>query len=171
MEKRHPFSYTLGPGPYRFVRLVTIQVGAYGTQVSGKTDDVEFGIGTCAHCHHAIMNCYIIETGDGKKFGVGSDCINKLPSDGQFTNLSDFEKKVRDEKRKKGQESRERQRLKLRDEIVKLVNDNAKFLDTIPFVRAYTRTAWDYCAWYIKTERTLGGYKMFKKKLNMWGIK
>jgi hypothetical protein len=35
------------------------------------------GLGTCAHCNHAILNIYIVSIGDGQLFGVGSDCIEK----------------------------------------------------------------------------------------------
>jgi hypothetical protein len=75
--KTHPFEKTLGPGPYRFLYVVTISVTeARGTQVFNSSGDEE-GIGTCCHCGMGIMNCYVLLCGDGKKRAVGSDCIAK----------------------------------------------------------------------------------------------
>jgi hypothetical protein len=168
-NKRHPFSYTLGPGPYKFVGFGTINFSeTYGSKYVGPKMDT--GCGTCSHCGHAIMNIYIVKTGEGKLCGVGSDCINKVANDGEFTNLSDFERRVRAEKKKTGQERREKQRIALKDKLTKLVFANSLKLAAISFERAYTKTAWDYCAWYVKEEHSLGGYKLFQKKLSAWGI-
>lgn len=166
--KRHPFSYTLGPGPYRFVRLVMIKISEVrGAAVIGQCNDVESGIGTCAHCGHAIMDCYIIQTGEGRKFGVGSDCIRKISFDGGFSNLSEFEKELRATKRKKGQERRELKRLELKAESEMLVNKNAAQLKTIPAPeKTRSVTMFDYCSWYLGNGHTLNGYKIFISKIN-----
>lgn len=77
--KVHPFERSIGDGPYHFVRFVRIIISEIaGAQVIGYCEDVEAGIGTCAHCGTAIMNCYVFSRGDGKKFAVGCDCIGKL---------------------------------------------------------------------------------------------
>lgn len=170
MEKRHPFSYTLGPGPYKFVGFGQIHINeTFGSKYIGP--QIDTGCGTCSHCGHAIMNIYVVQTSEGKLCGVGSDCIMKVHGEGEFSNLSAFEREVKNQKRKAGQERREKQRTALKEKLTALVMENSKHLATIPFVKAYTQTAWDYCAWYIKGNRTLGGYKSFQKKLADWGIK
>ena len=78
----HPFARTLGPGPYQFIGVVSIvKDERHGTRVFGPADGVESGIGTCAHCGHAIMECFIVRTAENRKFGVGCDCINKVYDD------------------------------------------------------------------------------------------
>lgn len=87
----HPFERTLGPGPYRFVAffdlgavLGALQAGNINGYNNGlaMAPKVEAGMGTCAHCGHAILSIFVIETGEKRRFGVGSDCIAKasLPS-------------------------------------------------------------------------------------------
>lgn len=75
--KVHPFERTLGAGPYRFVGAGRIAVSeTFGARYIGP--ECERGAGTCAHCGHAIMNIFVIETGEKRRFGVGSDCIHKV---------------------------------------------------------------------------------------------
>lgn len=167
-NKRHPFSYTLGPGPYHFVRLVQIKLAeGRPVQVWGKTDDIERGVGTCAHCSHGIMDNYIVQTGEGKKFPVGSDCIMKIHAEGDFSNLSDFERTVRALKRKKGQEAREKKREQLEKECAELVNKNLEKLANAEHPGRFPngRSFKDYAIWYTSRKNTLGGLKLFKKKV------
>lgn len=76
----HPFETTLGPGPYKFIGVVSIRVSEHGTQLHGNVDTktIKSGLGTCSHCSTAIMNCFIIETANKERFGVGCDCIRKV---------------------------------------------------------------------------------------------
>jgi len=75
--KAHPFQRTLGPGPYQFIGIGVIQVNeTHGARYSGP--EVENGAGTCAHCGTGIMNIFVVRTGEGRDFGVGSDCIKKV---------------------------------------------------------------------------------------------
>jgi hypothetical protein len=168
--KKHPFTTTLGPGPYKYVGFGEIMFSeTFGAKYVGPGMDT--GCGTCTHCGHAIVNIYIVQTAEGKRCGVGSDCIRKVNAEGDFTNMTDFERELKAQKRKAGRERRERQRLALKEKVIKLVKENEQALRAIPFVRVQTRTAWDYCAWYIKQNRTLGAYKMFQNKLIEWGVK
>lgn len=168
-KKRHPFSYTLGPGPYSFVGFGQITFSDnYGSKYIGPSMDI--GCGTCSHCGHAILNIFIVKTSTGKRCGVGSDCILKIKNDGQFDNISAFEKELKFQKRKAGQSRRENQRVNLKKKIIDLVTFNEDKLKAISYETSKTKTAYDYCSWYIKTEHSLGGYKMFEKKLNLWGI-
>ena len=172
---RHPFSYTLGVGPYRLVDFFALVVPSEANQ--GRNNfhlapkNLKSGCGTCAHCGHGIINNYIVQNGLGERFAIGSECVEKAGHSGEFENMSAFEKHQRQLKRQQNQDRRERQRVALKEKLVALVMANSMMLDTIPFVRAYTKTAWDYCAWYIKGNHSLGGYKIFQKKLNDWGVK
>src|SRR5690348_498740 len=93
--KMHPFELTLGPGPYRYVGFGKIQVSeTFGARYDGP--EVERGAGTCAHCGMGIMNIYVVETSENKRFGVGSDCIMKAGMEAK--ELSKVERAVRDHK-------------------------------------------------------------------------
>lgn len=167
-KKTHPFAYTLGPGPYTYKGFGKIVFGQNGAQYFGPKMDV--GCGTCAHCGMAILNIFIVQTSDNKLCGVGCDCINKILIDGDFTNVTEYQIELKRQKRIAGQEQRERQRLKLKDEVTKMVKENQDILANIPYETHYTKTAIEYCNWYISGNRTLGGYKMFKNKLLMFGL-
>lgn len=72
----HPFQRTLGPGPYKFIGAGRIAVSeTFGARYIGP--ECEAGVGTCAHCGNGIMNIFVIETAEKRRFGVGSDCIMK----------------------------------------------------------------------------------------------
>lgn len=76
-NQTHPFNRTLGPGPYKFIGVGKIQFSeTFGARYIGP--ECERGAGTCAHCSTAIINIFVIETGEGRRFGVGSDCIAKV---------------------------------------------------------------------------------------------
>ena len=101
-QKRHPFSYTLGPGPYRWVGSFDLGATIRHAQNFGDTaaafrdaPKLEYGMGTCAHCGHAILNVQIVRIGDGKLYGVGSDCILKVSGDGDVSAVSDMERNIR----------------------------------------------------------------------------
>lgn len=73
----HPFERTLGPGPYTFVGLFTIQKPSEDCPMGNYhmlPTNVENG-GSCAHCGHGITNNYMVRTDAGKVYCVGSECI------------------------------------------------------------------------------------------------
>ena len=94
----HPFENTIGPGPYRFVG--TYDMGAalahqasFGDTAAAFRDAprLEAGMGSCAHCGHPILNICIVRRGDGKLYGVGTDCILKT-DDGKLVDAVKVEK-------------------------------------------------------------------------------
>lgn len=132
----HPFSFTLGDGPYRFVRLVSIQMNeTFGTRVNGRTDDVEAGIGSCAHCGHAIMDCYIIQIGNGKKYGVGSDCIGRLHLPAPV--LTAVQKAKRESDRKKRDAREEKNQVKYFGLFNDFLNANKEKIALLPHPSKY----------------------------------
>lgn len=81
----HPFQNTIGPGPYKFLGSYDMGAAlrhqeAFGDTAAAFRDAprLEAGMGTCVHCGHPILNIQIVRRGDGKLFGVGSDCIQKI---------------------------------------------------------------------------------------------
>ena len=115
LQKRHPFSYTLGEGPYKYVgsfdlgRVIgAMNNGNIAAYNNGLTElqnwKLERGAGTCSHCGHAILNIQIVQRGDGKLFGVGSDCILKVAADGDVGEVSKLERQIRADNKRKRQE-------------------------------------------------------------------
>lgn len=94
----HPFQNTIGPGPYRFVGTYDMGAALAHQQSFGDTaaafrdaPRLEAGMGTCAHCGQAILNICIVRRGDGKLYGVGTDCIMKT-DDGKLVDAVKLEK-------------------------------------------------------------------------------
>lgn len=109
-QKRHPFSYTIGEGPYKYVgsfdlgrvigALHSGNVAAYQNGMAAAPR-LESGMGTCSHCGHAILNIQIIRRGDGKLYGVGSDCVLKVAAEGDVSAISVMERAIRDAEKKR----------------------------------------------------------------------
>lgn len=113
MKKVHPFSRTLGPGPYKFGGVGRIVMNeTFGAKYFGP--EVDGGGGTCYHCGHAILNIYVVINAEGKRYGVGSDCIAKLNL--PFEILSAAEKAKKEMERKKRRERAEKRRERYRKE-------------------------------------------------------
>lgn len=103
-QKRHPFSYTIGEGPYKFVggfdlgQIIAARdngnIAAYENGMR-NLPKLEAGCGTCSHCGHGILNIMIIERGDGKLYGVGSDCVLKVAAEGDVSAVSKMEREIR----------------------------------------------------------------------------
>lgn len=82
----HPFTASqMGSPPFRFLYIATIpspSLGeqnptAYNNALAALPRDLVNGCGTCGHCGTPIMNIHVIRNGDGKKYGVGCECIKK----------------------------------------------------------------------------------------------
>lgn len=82
----HPFEASgMGRGPYRFVGVAHIpgpslaeaNPDAYNAALRALPRDLVGGCGTCSNCGMAIMNIYIVADADGKRYGVGCDCVEK----------------------------------------------------------------------------------------------
>lgn len=173
LKKKHPFSKTLGAGPYTFVRYIEITLcPRVGTKVIGRTDDLEKGVGTCDHCGKGIMHNYIVQIGNGKKFAVGSDCILKLQDQADFTNYTAFERKLAEEKRRKGREYRARKLKEMTDEIKQLTTDakNIEVFKQAPHPSEYFKnnkawTFYSYVNFYNGKKLSYGAAVKLKEKI------
>lgn len=109
----HPFQKTIGPGPYKHCGSYDMGAAlahqqAFGDTASAFRDAPRLvaGMGTCAHCGMAILNIQIIERGDGKRYGVGSDCVLKT-NEYKLVSAMKLEKnRIAREKRQKKNEER-----------------------------------------------------------------
>ena len=105
-QKKHPFTYTLGNGPFEYAgyfdlgsRVNAMNNGRDYAECMRDAPKLKDGLGTCAHCGHAILNIMIVRNGDGELFGVGSDCVRKVYSDGDVKKISQMEKDIKAHKR------------------------------------------------------------------------
>ena len=178
-SKKHPFSYTLGPGPYKYMGV--FDLGAAMLQMkSGNTSGyensmkmapkVERGMGTCAHCNHAIMYVMVVKTSEGKLFGVGSDCVLKIVQESELENANEFEKQQALFKRKKGQEQREALRKRKAQAFSERVEENKERLSNLAHPSKHFssqgRTALDYFNFVLSGRMTIGAIKIAEIKLN-----
>lgn len=85
----HPFERVgLGRAPFRFIGMEDQDI-AYGQRViagrdTGMLVTTQPG-GTCAYCGQYILNMYNIKSADGRRFHVGSECVNKTGDKGLAT--------------------------------------------------------------------------------------
>ena len=83
-ETVHTFERSgLGKAPFRYVGQIWQDI-AYGEVVLNRAEWDATGIrastkpgGTCDYCGAYILNMFQIESADGKRFKVGSDCVLK----------------------------------------------------------------------------------------------
>jgi hypothetical protein len=88
-ENLHPFEASgCGTGPFSFVGIATIPSPSLGEANPDAFNNalkalpkLDGGCGTCRHCGMAIMVICIVEDSRGRRFGVGSDCIEKVNDD------------------------------------------------------------------------------------------
>jgi hypothetical protein len=72
----------LGIAPFRCIGVYSIPVvddnntELYTLQLNAMPKD--YGIGSCACCDKALRHNYMVKSSDGKKFVLGSSCIEKL---------------------------------------------------------------------------------------------
>ena len=154
-QKRHPFSYTLGAGPYKYVGSYDMGAAlahqqAYGDTASAFRDApcLEAGMGTCAHCGHAILDIRIVRRGDGKLYGVGSDCILKVADQGDVGEISKLERQIREDRKIKRRKREEAKVLELEndfqdalDKLEKTPHPNSYFAEQGKTMRDY----YEYC--------------------------
>jgi len=83
-DKIHPFEARgLGHAPFRFVGMVQQDI-CYGEAILNRAEYERTGVslttkpgGTCAYCGTYIQRMFDVQSADGYKFHVGSDCILK----------------------------------------------------------------------------------------------
>lgn len=174
-NQTHPFLRTLGPGPYRFVGTFDLgkavaalhagNVNGYNNALS-RAPQVESGMGTCSHCGHAITFICVVETGEKRRFGVGSDCILKagLPVQ-ELTKLQKAERERQKELRaarkvKKGNAARET--------LTDLIMSQGEVLAKLPHPTEYRAklgdSLKDYANWIVDNSND-GGVVIALKKI------
>lgn len=171
MEKNiHPFQLTLGLGPYRLVGFFALQLPSEANQGRNNfhlAPPMERGLGTCAHCGHGIVNIYIVQIADGKRFGVGSDCIHKagLP----YTELTKLQKHEREQARIKRQEIKIKKGNLARASIGDLISEHADIMRSKPHPKKKpSASLLDYAQWVLKNSNDGGvifALKTIKKEL------
>lgn len=151
-KKIHPWEISLGLAPYKFIRLVHAMSGV-------QHPDVKKGIGNCAHCGHRIVNCYIIETSENVRFGIGSDCVRDIGLEGR--ELKAFETAEAQFLRQQRFEREEKKTNELFNELTCLIEINKQELQSrpYPFGMRSTRTAYDYA---ISRNQKIRGSKHLK---------
>lgn len=82
----HPFELSgMGTGPYTecgFYALPSASLAsqnpeAYNNALANAPRNLVGGVGTCRHCGMGISNIFIVQDAQGRKYGVGSDCVLK----------------------------------------------------------------------------------------------
>ncbi len=111
----------VGPHRYPGPGGVTIEIGAPGQ-----------AMGTCAHCGTGIADCYQIKSADGKKFVVGSSCVERTGDAGLIKSY-----KNSPEVRAFNRAKRAMLADKKASELALLIAQNSETLASIP------RTTWD----------------------------
>lgn len=85
-EKLHPFEAAgMGSGPFTWIgsysfpspSLAELHPAAYQSALSAMPRDLINGCGTCANCGKAINNIEIVQNSEGRRYGVGCDCVMK----------------------------------------------------------------------------------------------
>ena len=97
-DRVHPFEQAgLGRAPFRFIGASELRGPLRYPQANGTV--VEVGspgqpMGTCDYCGQGIALCCRVESADGRKFTVGSDCLSKVYAKGTRL-LTDAQRAVR----------------------------------------------------------------------------
>ncbi len=127
IQKIHVFELAgLGQAPFKCVGMYAIPSAglaeknpdAYNAAL--REMPTGYRCGTCNYCGHPIMNNYLINSADGKKFAVGCECVFKTGDTGLTTEAREIAKKIarekrfqtmlaRHEARQKAEEEKERQ--------------------------------------------------------------
>ena len=140
----HPFSKTLGEGPYKVVGFMEIKpCQSRGTTVVGdvqltKHDKWKGGCGTCSHCGTAIMNIVVIRTGSGELHGVGTSCA--LKADLPPKEVSAIQLRIRKQNRTKRVELN----IKKRNAIQEARQNKQVEISAIPHPYDQNKTYLDY---------------------------
>jgi hypothetical protein len=89
----------LGKAPFRFVGAVAQDIG-HGVRYLDRSMNLTTKPGgTCAFCGQYILNMYDVESADGRRFHVGSDCILRTGSAGLIKAVNKAVAKLRREQR------------------------------------------------------------------------
>lgn len=154
----HPFERAgLGKAPFRFSGLVAQDL-AYGEAILNRDEFTRTGVaittkpgGSCAYCGTYILNMYNIESADGRRFHVGSDCVLKTAGDpGADKKLISAVTRKRNELNKKTRAAREAEK----------IAEAMAFLERAD-VRAFVESQPSPNAWRASQGDTLADYVAF----------
>lgn len=162
--KKHPFTFTLGEGPFRFVGTFDLGAAIRHQEAFGDSrmafasaPKLERGMGTCAHCNHAILNICIIQRGDGLLYGVGSDCVSKAAAEGDVGALAEMERSLRNAARDKRRAREQAKCAELRPAFESALNK----LSALPHPTAYYaeqgKTLADYYSYVARDSKSMQG--------------
>lgn len=102
MDQEHVFQRAgLGLAPFRFVGVETRR-GPIPLPGGGFAGAPGQPMGSCDYCGTGIADCYLIESADGRRFVVGSECVRKTGDAGLTAQVD----KERSKRRKLAQEAR-----------------------------------------------------------------
>jgi hypothetical protein len=155
--KAHPFARTLGPGPYKYVGffdLGRVIAALHAGNVNGYNNGlamapkVEAGMGTCAHCGHAILNIFVIETGEKRRFGIGSDCILKVGIEAK--ELTKVQKAVRNHAKELRDARKAKKEESARFELATLLETHILTLNALPHPSIDGLTLYQYVTWILQ---------------------
>lgn len=79
-------------GPIR--RMVDFGNGAVEVEVGAPGQPM----GSCDYCGTGIADCYVIQSADGKKFVVGSTCVNKTGDAGLRRAMAPHKRRLKNER-------------------------------------------------------------------------
>jgi hypothetical protein len=149
--KIHPFEASgLGKAPFQFKGMYEDR-GPHtledGTQVGSPGQPM----GTCHYCGMGIAFCCAIESSDGRKFIVGTDCVKKTYKDSALTEMDRALANSVDKAVKERQSALRRER-SVRDYKANLewLNANREILDKMTNPRRPTDTLWQSSQWMMR---------------------
>lgn len=162
MSSVHKFeSAGLGKAPFRCVGVseergprtvnmngVAVQVGAPGQPM-----------GTCAYCGQGIAYCYQIQSADGKRFIVGSDCVEKTGDNGMI----DLVKRAENKRKTARRHDTEAEKIKAGEPGIRAaIEANQDKLSRYPWRAEKGETLGDELEWLWKNSGTAGKLKLIK---------
>jgi len=172
--KRHPFTENLGDGPFSYVgyfdlgsRRRAMEAGRDYAEVMKDAPRLKAGLGTCAHCGHAIMNIMIVRNGDGELFGVGSDCIRKVYADGDVEQLSKMERDIKTKKKVERMEREQAQFDKVMPEYTAALAKLANKPHPVDYYASIGKTLADYYEFVIRGSAISSKIKSMKRAVQL----
>ena len=136
--KNHPFTYTLGNGPFKYIGSYDLSIFKSGKDFEeimrhNPPPKLKDGLGTCAHCGHPITHVMIVQNGDNELYGVGSDCVQKVYDSGDVRAISQMQKDIRARKR----EQRHMRECKKIGELLPEYKKALTYLTLLPHINSY----------------------------------
>ena len=158
----------LGKAPFRLVGLETTSDRIalnHERQSNGLTYTPNYCT-SCAYCATAIMDAYIIQSSDGKRFKVGCECVKKTGDLGIIL-------AVKTAKAKKDREYRHaREACKLREGAELMADQRVRdFLSKYPHSKEWAAargdTLLDEITWLIKNSGVSGTLRAYARVKNL----